>query len=779
MGNLQGLVITKMGADKATICSYVMDWSPFYLWRRKEFIQKQIESLPALVCYEWEGNHVTIVMLKDSLENLGCTVELINGTFTELHSRITASIKYEEYTIVDYFEVFLSKWYGEKNKTDCMSYWEHQMDNNSELPAYRSEFNIPINVNILFTRDTSSWNDKSEGLVITDLAIYYRPLETVYELKWTDIDKVEYKEYCFYIYMVDGSNIEVEASFFFKKISNKKLEGFAGESLAYHLSMMAQIAGEPVGIYDEILALEDTRKYDDAIMKLDELLKINDINNDAYAHFLKGRLMVKQNRKSGRRSDEQRFSAIEKEFLKAGELSSNALDNSLRAAEITSEYQSLIDDALNMADFHACNYWRAYNYKEYGQVHMARNLFLDAMSADTEEIREDAKEMFMSLEEQMHERWDNYTKEKDYKDRKFIMPINDSQIAGCWIEGIETFRMSNIPSCIKFPVGHPLAGELYIGHPYNSSVYVPYEGSEDVFFVDKIHELCYLLQCLGAEEISITSIKGKSVDEFNTADATVGGNANIKAASLSGEYDRSTSVERNASNNIQRTISQKFDPMQKPYVPKGLIWFPEQTKWQRLVDSRLNGNLLEYSEFVSTSDTKFVSSSERTTIKASAEYLWAKIDGNAELKSESQFKESVETQWKVEVKFRSMKQFIKESAERTNASNLSKGSAKLTTNEQEYIDSLKDFLEDDAEITSRERKMLDRIRQSLGISKERAAELEASLKPQLTEDEQDYLDMYHEYATKGEITERERRRLEKFAGALNIPSNRIIELENL
>lgn len=778
MGNLQGLVITKMGADKAKICFHVMLYSPLYLWRREEFIQKQIESLPALVCYAWEDYRFNIECLKDALENEGCTVELINGTFTELHSRITASIKYEEYTIVDYFEVFLSKWYGETNKSDCMSYLEHQMDNNSELPAYRSAFNIPINVNILFTRDTSSWNDKSEGLVITDLAIYYRPLETVYELKWTDIDKVEYKEYCFYIYMVDGSNIEVEASFFFKKISNKKLEGFAGESLAYHLSMMAQIAGEPVGIYDEILALEDTRKYDDAIMKLDELLKVNDIKNDALAHFYKGRLLVKKELTNDNRS-EQRFNEIEKEFSKANELSSKRLEEALHMAENTGDYLSISNNAFEVFDCHECSYWKAYCYRKYGKYFDARNLFIDAMSSDVEEIREDAAEMFNSMETQMGNLWNNFISEYNYKDRKFLMPINDDQIAGCWVEGIDTFRMSNIPSCIKFPVGHPLAGELYIGHPYNSSVYVPYEGSEDVFFVDKIHELCYLLQCLGAEEISITSIKGKSVDEFNTADATVGGNANIKAASLSGEYNRSTSVERNTSNNIQRTISQKFDPMQKPYVPKGLIWFPEQTKWQRLVDSRLNGNLLEYSEFVSTSDTKFVSNSERTTIKASAEYLWAKIDGNAELKSESQFKESVETQWKVEVRFRSMKQFIKESSESINASKLLKGSAKLTTNEQEYIDSLIDFLEGDAEITPRERKMLDRICRSLGISKERATELEASLKPQLTEDEQEYLDMYHEYAEKGEITERERRRLEKFAGALNIPSNRIIELENL
>ena len=100
--------------------------------------------------------------------------------------------------------------------------------------------------------------------------------------------------------------------------------------------------------------------------------------------------------------------------------------------------------------------------------------------------------------------------------------------------------------------------------------------------------------------------------------------------------------------------------------------------------------------------------------------------------------------------------------------------------EEEYLDNLREFLEDDAEITPRERKMLDRIRQKLGISEERAKELEASLtKPQLTEDEQEYFDMYREYAEKGEITEKERRRLDKFAAAMGISENRAKEIENL
>ena len=104
----------------------------------------------------------------------------------------------------------------------------------------------------------------------------------------------------------------------------------------------------------------------------------------------------------------------------------------------------------------------------------------------------------------------------------------------------------------------------------------------------------------------------------------------------------------------------------------------------------------------------------------------------------------------------------------------------LTEAEQEYLDNIREFLEDDAEITPRERKMLDRIRQKLGISEERAKELEASLtKPQLTEDEQEYLDMYREYAEKGEVTEKERRRLDKFAAAMGITAERVKEIEKV
>jgi hypothetical protein len=68
----------------------------------------------------------------------------------------------------------------------------------------------------------------------------------------------------------------------------------------------------------------------------------------------------------------------------------------------------------------------------------------------------------------------------------------------------------------------------------------------------------------------------------------------------------------------------------------------------------------------------------------------------------------------------------------------------------------------------------------LGISEERTKELEASLaKPQLTEDEQVYLEMFHEYVKKGEITANERCKLEMSATAMGISQSRAKELEKL
>lgn len=655
--------------------------------------------------------------------------------------------------VIDVFTRNLSAWFGEINETDCF-YRSFQEEKRNTT---RNNFNIPYDEDIIFLRDTSFWNDANQGLVITDGGIYCIPNndepDGEFAIYWSDFDNVKYKDAVLYFFGNNGENIaSIHISYFMKSDDQDKGRK-VGQKLASLFTKVAEEVGdEEVSIYESFLDLESEGKYDEALSVIDQILTNPENKNKADIHLFKGRILYKKEETIEDNGDENRFNEIHKELDKAMELT----------------------DDVDLCRI--CCYWKAHTYSLYGQYFNARNRFIDAMKSDSEEIREDSKEYLDIMEDKLSDTWKNYTTEYKYEDRKFIMPINDYEIAGCFVNGIDTFRMSNIPSCIKFPMGHPVSNELYIGHPYKPELYVPYENSEDIFFVDKIHELCYLLECLGAEEISITSIKGRNVTEIGNFNAVMSGNADIGLTSLNGDLSATGSSKQTSNSNIQRTITQKFDPMKKPYVPEGLIWYQEQAKWQRLANSRLSGNLLEYNEYVSSSETKFVSNTERNNIKASAEYLWNQMNVNAEINSKVQFKESTETQWKVEVKFRSIKKFTDDVPSAASSKQQTIG---YSVKEQEYLENLKEFLEDDAEITPRERKMLDRIRQSLGISEERAAEIEASLTPQLTEDEQDYLEMYREYAEKGEITEKERRRLDKFAQSLGIELDRINEIENL
>lgn len=100
--------------------------------------------------------------------------------------------------------------------------------------------------------------------------------------------------------------------------------------------------------------------------------------------------------------------------------------------------------------------------------------------------------------------------------------------------------------------------------------------------------------------------------------------------------------------------------------------------------------------------------------------------------------------------------------------------------EEEYIAELKACLVDDGMISDRERRLLNRLRQSLGISQERAEELEESLNSstKLTPGEQEYAEEVKaclEYG--GEISSKERRLLNKVRESLGISVERANEVE--
>ena len=105
----------------------------------------------------------------------------------------------------------------------------------------------------------------------------------------------------------------------------------------------------------------------------------------------------------------------------------------------------------------------------------------------------------------------------------------------------------------------------------------------------------------------------------------------------------------------------------------------------------------------------------------------------------------------------------------------------IATDEQIYLDELKACLEEDNEISPKERRLLERLREKLGISAERAKVLEESLVvPQLTDEEKEYLDEYKACIEEdGEISPKEHRLLNIIRESLGISEERANEIEKL
>ena len=103
----------------------------------------------------------------------------------------------------------------------------------------------------------------------------------------------------------------------------------------------------------------------------------------------------------------------------------------------------------------------------------------------------------------------------------------------------------------------------------------------------------------------------------------------------------------------------------------------------------------------------------------------------------------------------------------------------LTPREEKYKDEILFCLEDNGIITDDDRKYLERKRQKFGISEESAREIEQQIVPILSEDEKEYLETFKELNASSTITERSRRLLERERESLNISKERAIEIEKL
>lgn len=576
----------------------------------------------------------------------------------------------------------------------------------------------------------------SVSLLFTNYAIYIKDIQNKTEdiIRWWEITKVSYENEHFMFFNSEGKNFKnINVRTFFPK----EISIYTGVGFSMVLTSVASIAPNP-------LQLAQENKYSEAIEAVNYYITIeSSIELYVTRAFIYYDRAIKSN------------------------------DNKNLLQEALTEIEKTID---HCKDHEEC--WKLHKYKGHilelmDKITDSRNAYMRSLAEAPEEQKYKLQNMIREFEEANADLWDNYILRVPYKERKYIMLVEDSNIKKCAVSGITIFNSSNVPNCINFYDNMPLNNELYVGHPYNPSVYIPYNQAEDILFQDKIQEFCYILQQLGAEEITITSLKGRKINETNNKkeELEVAANAG-RFGNASLNIDSSTSNLMDRTSHEQYDVKYVYDPIDMPEMPSETIWYQNQPKWQRLAQSRIDGNTLEYTECISSKLTFFTSSSEKEDIKAKLKVLMANIEGRSYEEEEKQLREETETIWRVSVKFRSKKLLQEKSQSRNTISST------LTYKEKEFLNEVRLCIEDDGIIDNSEQIFLNKTREKLGLTEERAKELQESLlKPQFTENEKEYINALSELMTDGQIPESAQRIVERFRNLYEIDEQRANEIE--
>lgn len=358
----------------------------------------------------------------------------------------------------------------------------------------------------------------------------------------------------------------------------------------------------------------------------------------------------------------------------------------------------------------------------------------------------------------------------EYKDRKSFLVV--PQYTNTGTTHVDVFHLSSIPKDITFPVGHPVENQLYIGHPYLPNLYLPYETYQYNFVEDRVREFCEIAQTLGATEITVEALNTSQMSKDRSSSRNISGGASYKERSANGAYDDNQNYSSVEKKYQALNFHQEYHPTEPPHLPEKMVWYEHEPRWQRLYNQRLKG-ILAHEERIETKNSQVVSGSELKDIKADVKFL-IEAKGERTEMMEEKFAQEENAILSIKVKFAPLSELTGKAPAKA-----PKSADSLTPQEKEYLEEVKSTLED-GEIGPRERKSLERNRIRLGISEARAAQLEATVSaPQLTGEEKEYLEEVRAMLEDGEIGPRERKALERQRIRLGISEERAKQIESL
>lgn len=395
---------------------------------------------------------------------------------------------------------------------------------------------------------------------------------------------------------------------------------------------------------------------------------------------------------------------------------------------------------------------------------------------NTEEI-----ELKSNLKEKISSSYNNFKEsfgELQYDKRKMVLIYDEVKISPS--DSFIVLDKSNLPTNIKFPFTHPKKEEIYIGHPYLKESYLPFSSFEADLFNDRFEEFSYFIQCLGAKSMTIKVIKENEkttteIDNTNTT-GSIGLGKNVVKNTLDLGYQNNKDSDKKEDSKTSRTRTQNYNPTKKPYIPENLLWYPHETSWYRIYQQRINGNILSHHDIISSKSTHSISNNEKSNLKIGLKTFFSDNNLNRDSFIKNTIDETESIEWEIFVEFESLEN-LKEDIEKPtlNIENIT-----LSDAENQYKEELLFMLEDDGIIDDKERRILNRLKDKLKINDEIANKIESDILilKEYTQNEKEYIEEYIEFLNEGEITEKERRILNRFATRLELTEERVSELEN-
>ena len=651
----------------------------------------------------------------------------------------------------------------------------------TDKASVRENFCIDIDEQILFFNDTSFFGNRNQGLVITNKRLVWIPNNDdgdVYSFAFNDIERVEYREMRIYLwgYGNDEDHVPLPLQNFFSFNGETSAVKTDAQKIAAVLNKMVTVAGHeeettPLEVIESYL---DNNEADKAIQCINEILSSTDFTDEdetksiyyyylglAYAQKMTEQLDVD-------------IAAGSEQFSEEVDRYDGAMNSAFREALV------LCTDDEFRCKIYYLNALYCLNKLQ------GRQMALAAMESPDFEIKQEAKDIYMNTTKHLPA----YFTQIDYNTRKFIFVLGtEKQLPGCYDKdgNIQfVFTLNDLPASIQFPVGHPQANTLYIGHPFKPATYLPFENATEQLFMERVHELCYLGQCLGANEIRIKRLRGLDTASSEAKQLDVSGELDVKAVNVGGGFGRNNAAQNSYSSKDGMEMVQTYLPTKQPYCPDDLVWLDSETSWQALVKQRLNGNILSYSLHLSSSESVSMTSSKVLSVKASFEYLVTKVSGTYDAKTDKTFSKTEEIEWEIDMQFKPLQDFEDDNVNAPNGQAVAQiaqtQKSELSEDDLAYKEEVEFCLEDASEIDAHSRKFLERKRQKLGLSETRAQEIEDMVKASLvsfTDEEKEYMEALDDVIEDGVIPNNVRRLLERERKSLGISEERAKELEKI